>query len=141
MIFTFTPYIWASGGQLINADGTQATLASSPPVKAALQFYNRLWTEGVVDPGAKVDSGSSFFSNFETGKVGMQGTGAFASSPPNITARSEGRSSAAGTRSVSRVSTTTSHPAAVSRRASARPRNPLPPARMTFAMGADGGGK
>ena len=78
MIFTFTPYIWASGGQIINADGTQATLASSPPVKAALQFYNRLWTEGVVDPGAKVDSGTSFFSNFETGKVGMQGTGAFA---------------------------------------------------------------
>lgn len=78
MIFTFAPYIWANGGQLMNADGTQATLTSSPPVKAALQFYNRLWTEGLVDPGAKVDNGTNFLTAFTTGKVGMEGIGAFA---------------------------------------------------------------
>jgi multiple sugar transport system substrate-binding protein len=78
MIFTFLPYIWADGGDVLNADGTQATIASSPAVKAGLQFYRRLWTDGVVDPGAKVDNGASFFSTFETGKVGIQGTGAFA---------------------------------------------------------------
>jgi multiple sugar transport system substrate-binding protein len=78
MIFTFTPYIWASGGQLMNADGTQATLTSSPQVKDGLEFYHRLWTDGVVDPGAKVDSGTNFGPAFYTGKVGMQGIGAFA---------------------------------------------------------------
>ena len=56
----------------------RATITSSPPVQAALQFYKRLSTEGLVDPGAKVDNGTNFFSNFETGKVGIQGTGAFA---------------------------------------------------------------
>lgn len=77
-VFTFTPYIWASGGQLLNADGTRALLTSYPQVKDSLEFYHRLWTEGVVDPGAKVDSGTSFATAFDTGKVGMQGTGAFA---------------------------------------------------------------
>lgn len=78
MIFTFLPLIWASGGDVLNANGSQATLTTSPAVKAALQFYNRLWTEGQVDPGAKVDSGTNFLSTFTTGKVGMQGIGAFA---------------------------------------------------------------
>lgn len=77
-VFTFLPLIWASGGQVLNADGTQATLESSPAVKAALKFYNRLWDEGQIDPGAKVDTGTNFLSTFTTGKVGMEGIGAFA---------------------------------------------------------------
>jgi len=78
MAFTFLPYIWANGGDVLNANGTQATIASSPPVKTALQFYNRLWTEGLVDPGAKVDTGTNFATGFDAGKIGIQGNGAFA---------------------------------------------------------------
>ncbi|GCE31576.1 hypothetical protein KDA_70600 [Dictyobacter alpinus] len=75
--FTFLPLIWASGGDILNSDGTQATLSSSPQVKDALNFYRRLWTGGLVDPGSKVDDGSNWFTGFAAGKVGMVGAGAF----------------------------------------------------------------
>jgi multiple sugar transport system substrate-binding protein len=75
--FTFLPYIWASGGDALSQDGSQPTLASSPQVKDALNFYRRLWTEGVVDPGSKVDDGSNWFTGFAAGKIGIVGAGAF----------------------------------------------------------------
>jgi multiple sugar transport system substrate-binding protein len=75
-IFTFAPYIWASGGDIFSADGKKATLESRE-VKAALSLYRRLWEAGQMPSGAKTDSGSSFISTFFTGKVGMVGSGAF----------------------------------------------------------------
>ncbi len=75
--FTFLPYIWASGGDVLNANGTKATLTSSSAVKQALTFYHRLWSENQVSAGAKSDSGASWFNGFQAGKVGMTGGGAF----------------------------------------------------------------
>jgi len=75
--FTFLPYIWASGGDILNATGTKPTLTSSSPVKQALAFYHRLWAENQVSPGAKSDTGASWFTGFQAGKVGMVGGGAF----------------------------------------------------------------
>ncbi len=75
-VFTFIPYIWASGGDVLNAAGTKATLTSKP-VKDALAFYQRLWTENLVSPGAKSDNGASWFTGFQAGKTGMTGGGAF----------------------------------------------------------------
>ena len=75
--FTFLPMIWASGGDIFNADGTKATITTSPQVKAALAFYHRLWTEGVVPPGAKTDNGATWTTGFLSGKVGMVSLGAF----------------------------------------------------------------
>ena len=75
--FTFLPLIWGSGGDILSPDGTKATLTSSPQVKDALSFYHRLWNEGVVDPGSKVDDGTNWFTGFAAGKVGMVGAGAF----------------------------------------------------------------
>ena len=77
-IFTFTPYIWASGGDVLSADGKTATWTTSSPVKDALTFYRRLWTEGQIPPGAKVDDGANFLNAFTTGKIGMTGSGTFA---------------------------------------------------------------
>jgi len=76
--FTFLPLIWASGGDVLSADNSQATLASSPQVKAALTFYHRMWAEGVVNPGAQSDNGATWLTGFETGKVGIASFGAFA---------------------------------------------------------------
>lgn len=76
-IFTFAPYIWASGGDVLSADGKQATL-DTPQVRNALSFYRRMWTTGQVPQGAKTDVGQNFINAFLTGKVGMAGTGAFA---------------------------------------------------------------
>ncbi len=77
-IFTFMPYVWASGGDILNSEGTQATVSPNPTLKDALSFYRRMWLAGDVPPSAKADSGTNFFTPFTTDKVGMQGAGAFA---------------------------------------------------------------
>lgn len=75
--FTFLPLIWASGGDLLNADGTTATV-TDPAVKEALDFYRQMWADGLIPPGAQADTGTDFANAFTTGKIGMAGTGAFA---------------------------------------------------------------
>lgn len=77
--FTFAPLIWASGGDILSKDYSQATL-TDPSVKAALELYHKMWVEKLMPEGAKVDNGSDFFNAFQTGKIGMIGTGAFAQS-------------------------------------------------------------
>jgi multiple sugar transport system substrate-binding protein len=74
--FTFLPLIWASGGDVLSADGKTATV-DSPVMKDALSFYHRLWTENQIPQGAKVDDGSNALTTFATGKIGMTGSGAF----------------------------------------------------------------
>ncbi|WP_163504691.1 ABC transporter substrate-binding protein [Fodinicola acaciae] len=78
-VFTFAPLIWASGGDILRGTGTsqQPSVAASPQVRQALQFYRRLWTSGVVPPQAQTDNGANQFTPFETGKVAMFATGAF----------------------------------------------------------------
>jgi multiple sugar transport system substrate-binding protein len=77
--FTFAPLIWASGGDILSADYSKPTL-TDPNVKAALEFYRKMWVEKLMPEGAKVDNGSDFFNAFQTNKTGMIGTGAFAQS-------------------------------------------------------------
>jgi multiple sugar transport system substrate-binding protein len=74
--FTYLPLIWASGGDVLSADGTTATL-TDPAVKAALEFYKKLWDEKLVPEGSKVDTGTDFLGAFLSGKIGMAGSGAF----------------------------------------------------------------
>ncbi len=74
--FTFLPLIWASGGDVLNEDGTEATI-DTPAVVSALQLYRQMWEEQLVPPGAQVDNGGDFVNAFFTGKIGMMGTGAF----------------------------------------------------------------
>jgi multiple sugar transport system substrate-binding protein len=76
-IFTFMPYVWASGGDILNANGTQATVSPNPILKDALSFYHRMWAAGDIPAGAKSDDGTNFFTPFSTGKIGMLGSGAF----------------------------------------------------------------
>jgi multiple sugar transport system substrate-binding protein len=76
-IFTFAPYIWASGGDILNSDGTKATIASTPQVKDALEFYHRMWAAGDMPAGAKADDGTNFLNTFAGGNIGIQGAGAF----------------------------------------------------------------
>ena len=74
--FTFLPLIWASGGDVLSADGKSATL-NTPAVKDALALYRRMWEAGYIPSGAKTDNGTNFLTAFTTGKIGMAGTGAF----------------------------------------------------------------
>ncbi len=75
--FTFAPLIWASGGDILSEDGTQPTL-DDPMVKEALAFYRQMWEEELIQPGSVADGGTEFFNTFSSGKIGMQGLGAFA---------------------------------------------------------------
>ncbi|MBL8133970.1 MAG: sugar ABC transporter substrate-binding protein [Anaerolineae bacterium] len=74
--FTFLPLIWASGGDVLTEDGLSATV-DTPEVRAALEFYKRMWDEGLIPPSAQADTGTDFFGAFTTGKIGMVGSGAF----------------------------------------------------------------
>jgi multiple sugar transport system substrate-binding protein len=76
MVFTSFPLIWASGGDVLSADGSQATV-DTPAMRETLALYRRLWEAKLVPEGAKSDNGSSFFSTFATGKIGMCFLGAF----------------------------------------------------------------
>lgn len=76
-IFTFTPLIWASGGDIFNADGTEATI-DTPQMRDALAFYQGMVKDGLVPAGSQTDTGSNFFAAFATGKIGISPSGAFA---------------------------------------------------------------
>ena len=75
--YTFLPLIWASGGDVLSSDGTKATM-DSPAVSDALNFYHQLWVDKQVPASAKTDNGSNFLTAFASGKIGMEGLGAFA---------------------------------------------------------------
>ncbi len=73
--FTFLPLIWASGGDVLSTDGKTATM-TSPIVKEAMAFYQRLWAEKQVPQSAQVDNGANFVNTFTSGKIGIMGNGA-----------------------------------------------------------------
>ena len=74
--FTYLPLIWASGGDVLSDDGLTATV-DSPEVRAALEFYKKMWDEGMIPPSAQADTGTDFLNAFLTGTIGMAGSGAF----------------------------------------------------------------
>ena len=76
-IFTFTPLIWASGGDILSEDGSKATL-DSPQMRGAIDLYRSMIKKGQVPEGAQTDTGSNFFAAFATGKIGISPSGAFA---------------------------------------------------------------
>lgn len=77
-IFTFMPYVWASGGDILNADGTKATVNPNSQLKNGMSFYHSMWAAGDIPAGSRSDDGTNFLTPFTTGKIGMQGSGAFA---------------------------------------------------------------
>lgn len=76
-IFTFTPLVWASGGDIFNEDGTKATL-DTPAMRDAVEFYNSMVVDGLVPSGSQTDNGQNFFAAFANGNIGITPSGAFA---------------------------------------------------------------
>ncbi|MGI5181009.1 extracellular solute-binding protein [Dactylosporangium sp. CA-152071] len=74
--YTLLPYVWASGGDIMNADGTQATL-DDPAVAAALNAHKTMWDEKLMPAGVKDDNGATWLSGFQSGKIGMLALGSF----------------------------------------------------------------
>jgi len=76
-IFTFTPLVWASGGEILSADGSKATL-NDPKLREAIDFYRSMVKKGLVPDGAQTDTGANFFAAFAGGNIGIAPSGAFA---------------------------------------------------------------
>jgi len=76
--FTFLPYIWASGGNILSGTpADQRPTLEQPRVAAALRFYRTLWVHHLVPAASQSDSGTTQFTPFESGKVAMFATGGF----------------------------------------------------------------
>jgi multiple sugar transport system substrate-binding protein len=76
-IFTQAPSMWGSGAYLLPRTGDDKAL-EGPGVKEMLTHLHRMWSEGLIPEGAQGDTGANFQAIFQTGKVGMQGSGNFA---------------------------------------------------------------
>lgn len=76
-IFTFTPLVWASGGDVLSEDGSKATL-TDPKLREAIEFYRGMVKKGLVPEGAQTDTGANFFAAFASGTIGISPSGAFA---------------------------------------------------------------
>ena len=76
-IFTQAPMMWASGAKLLPASGDDTPMEGTG-VREVLQMLQNLWKNGVIPESAEADTGANFQATFETGVIGMQGSGGFA---------------------------------------------------------------
>jgi multiple sugar transport system substrate-binding protein len=67
----------AAGAKLLPT-GPDDTALEGDGIKAVLTEMHEMWDEGLIPESAEADTGSNFFATFETGKIGIQGTGGFA---------------------------------------------------------------
>lgn len=75
-IFTFTPFVWAGGGEIMSADGKTVTL-DSPQLRDAMNFHRGMVAKGLLPEGAASDNGANFLA-FQNGNIGIEALGAFA---------------------------------------------------------------
>jgi multiple sugar transport system substrate-binding protein len=73
-IFELAPHVWASGGSVLNAAGTEATL-DTPEVTDMLQLYRNLWTAGSMPSLVQTDNGPNAGTAFQGGTIGMKADG------------------------------------------------------------------
>jgi multiple sugar transport system substrate-binding protein len=76
-IFVTSPMMVAAGSKMLPANGTDDAL-SGDGVKDILTEMKAMWDEKLIPDSAQADTGANFFATFETGKIGIQGTGGFA---------------------------------------------------------------
>jgi len=69
-VFTWWPIIWAGGGDVMNADGTESLL-NSADAKEIYKTFNALWDEGVINPASQQETGPTWTEPFTAGKVGI----------------------------------------------------------------------
>jgi multiple sugar transport system substrate-binding protein len=69
LVFTWFPTIWASGEQVMNAEGTESQLNSDTATKV-YDTWRDMWKSGVVLPSSKDEAGPTWTAGFSEGKVG-----------------------------------------------------------------------
>ena len=76
-IFTFAPFIWASGGNIEPASPGDEALVPPEAIKPVLEWARMMHQEGLIDPAAQAETGNTFAEVFGSGNVGIMGTGNF----------------------------------------------------------------
>ncbi|HEX5401558.1 MAG TPA: sugar ABC transporter substrate-binding protein [Pseudonocardiaceae bacterium] len=76
-LFTSWPMIWASGGTVLNTQGTASTI-DNPTAAKVYGLLRQMYTDGSVPRSAKNESGPTWGQAFADGKVGIQAMGATA---------------------------------------------------------------
>ena len=69
--------MWGSGAQVLPT-GPDAPVMEGPGVVEVLTMLKDMWEAGVIPESAEGDTGANFMATFETGTIGMQGSGGFA---------------------------------------------------------------
>jgi multiple sugar transport system substrate-binding protein len=70
LVFTWFPSIWASGGEVLSADGKQSELGSDTAQKVYSTWAD-LWKSGAVLPSSAGETGPTWTAGFTEGKVGL----------------------------------------------------------------------
>lgn len=70
LAFTLFPSIWAAGGEVMNAAGTEAELASKP-AQDVFSIYHDMWTSGSILPASRNETGATQNAAFEAGTAGF----------------------------------------------------------------------
>ena len=76
-IFVMSPMMVAAGSKLLPAKSGDDALTGEG-VKGVLTEIKAMWNEKLIPESAQADNGANFLATFETGKIGIQGTGGFA---------------------------------------------------------------
>lgn len=76
-LFTSWPMIWASGGEVLNEQGTASTI-DNPIAAQVYSVLRQMYTDGVVPESAKNESGTTWTQLFTEGRIGIQPMGATA---------------------------------------------------------------
>jgi multiple sugar transport system substrate-binding protein len=69
-VFTLWPSVWAAGGDVMNAEGTESTV-DSPAMAEVFALYRELYTDGVAAPASKDEAGPTWLGALQSGKVGI----------------------------------------------------------------------
>ncbi|MGC4154078.1 MAG: sugar ABC transporter substrate-binding protein [Propionicimonas sp.] len=70
LVFTWFPFVWGSGDEVLSADGTESLLAGDN-AKAVYAAYKDLVDSGAVGSGSKEETGATWTAPFAEGKVGV----------------------------------------------------------------------
>lgn len=70
LVFTWFPSIWASGDEVMNADGTESLL-NGDSATAVYDMWRDLYESGAVLPSSVDEAGPTWTAGFTDGKVGL----------------------------------------------------------------------
>ncbi|SNT22411.1 carbohydrate ABC transporter substrate-binding protein, CUT1 family [Streptosporangium subroseum] len=69
-VFTFWPSVWASGGQVMNPEGT-TSLNDQPAMTNVFNIYKDLYAKGITGATAKEEQGPTWTGFFPKGGIGV----------------------------------------------------------------------